>query len=178
MLNYEALPGKRYYIQYPSLEFCEAGRARCLKNMNAQMSGLGLSELVAEEIAHARLVKLDHGGHRFPQTQVEALQHIAARVLPHPFRERRKKHASYTDPQQIRGRYRPRLEAERSRCVTRRRYATPRNLRLRRGATGLLTLCCGETSSFNASAMMAVQNARLGRRVATLRAHPNTAAVE
>jgi aminoacrylate hydrolase len=31
-----------------------------------------LSELVAEEIAHARLVKLDHGGHRFPQTRVEA----------------------------------------------------------------------------------------------------------
>ena len=31
-----------------------------------------LSELIAEEIAHARLVKLDHGGHRFPQTRVEA----------------------------------------------------------------------------------------------------------
>ena len=31
-----------------------------------------LSELIAEEIAHACLVKLDHGGHRFPQTRVEA----------------------------------------------------------------------------------------------------------
>ena len=31
-----------------------------------------LSEFVAEEIANARLVKLDHGGHRFPQTRVEA----------------------------------------------------------------------------------------------------------
>ena len=31
-----------------------------------------LSEPIAEEIAHARLVKLDHGGHRFPQTRVEA----------------------------------------------------------------------------------------------------------
>jgi aminoacrylate hydrolase len=31
-----------------------------------------LSELIAQEIAHARLVKLDHGGHRFPQTRVEA----------------------------------------------------------------------------------------------------------
>jgi hypothetical protein len=47
-----------------------------------------LSELIAEEIAHACLVKLDHGGHRFPQTG-RSLQYIAARVLPHPFRERR-----------------------------------------------------------------------------------------
>ena len=31
-----------------------------------------LSELIAEEIAHARLVKLDHGAHRFPKTRVEA----------------------------------------------------------------------------------------------------------
>jgi aminoacrylate hydrolase len=31
-----------------------------------------LSELIAQEIAHARLVKLDHGGHRFPETRVEA----------------------------------------------------------------------------------------------------------
>jgi len=31
-----------------------------------------LSELIAEEIAHACLVKLDHGGHHFPQTRVEA----------------------------------------------------------------------------------------------------------
>ena len=30
------------------------------------------SELIAQEIAHARLVKLDHGGHQFPQTRVEA----------------------------------------------------------------------------------------------------------
>jgi aminoacrylate hydrolase len=31
-----------------------------------------LSELIAEEIARARLVKLGHGGHHFPRTQVEA----------------------------------------------------------------------------------------------------------
>jgi pimeloyl-ACP methyl ester carboxylesterase len=31
-----------------------------------------LSEQIAQEIAHARLVKLDHGGHHFPRTQVEA----------------------------------------------------------------------------------------------------------
>jgi len=31
-----------------------------------------LSELIGQEIAHARLVKLDRGGHHFPQTQVEA----------------------------------------------------------------------------------------------------------
>jgi len=31
-----------------------------------------LSALIAEEIAHACFVKLDHGGHRFPQTRVEA----------------------------------------------------------------------------------------------------------
>jgi aminoacrylate hydrolase len=31
-----------------------------------------LTELIAEEIAHACLAKLDHGGHRFPQTRVEA----------------------------------------------------------------------------------------------------------
>ena len=31
-----------------------------------------LSELIAEEIAHACLVKLDRGGHHFPQTRVEA----------------------------------------------------------------------------------------------------------
>src|SRR5215831_18916212 len=30
-----------------------------------------LSELIAEEIEHVRLVKLDHGGHRFPHTRVE-----------------------------------------------------------------------------------------------------------
>jgi aminoacrylate hydrolase len=30
-----------------------------------------LSELIVKEIAHARLVKLDGGGHHFPQTQVE-----------------------------------------------------------------------------------------------------------
>jgi hypothetical protein len=28
--------------------------------------------LIAQEIAHARLIKLDHGGHRFPKTRVEA----------------------------------------------------------------------------------------------------------
>jgi len=32
------------------------------------------------------------------------------------------------------------------------------------GRNGPLILCCGETSSFNASAIMAAQNARLGRR--------------
>ena len=31
-----------------------------------------LTELIAQEIANARLVKLDHGGHRFPQTRIEA----------------------------------------------------------------------------------------------------------
>src|SRR5262249_4661495 len=31
-----------------------------------------LSELIAEGIAHACLVKLDHGGHRFPPTRGEA----------------------------------------------------------------------------------------------------------
>ena len=31
-----------------------------------------LSELITKEIAHACFVKLDHGGHRFPQTRVEA----------------------------------------------------------------------------------------------------------
>jgi len=35
-----------------------------------------LSELIAEDIAHARLVKLDHGGHRFPQTRVEAYNRL------------------------------------------------------------------------------------------------------
>ena len=68
----------------------------------------------------------------------------------------------------------------------------PSELAFAQGATGPLILCLGETSSFNASAIMAAQNARLGRRsatpaslggtgeagVATLRAQPNMAAVE
>jgi pimeloyl-ACP methyl ester carboxylesterase len=40
--------------------------------LGATWARLELSELIAEEIAHARLVKLDHRGHHFPRTQVEA----------------------------------------------------------------------------------------------------------
>ena len=40
----------------------------------------------------------------------------------------------------------------------------PSELAFAQGATGPLILCLGETSSFNASAIMAAQNARLGRR--------------
>jgi hypothetical protein len=36
----------------------------------------------------------------------------------------------------------------------------PSELAFAQGRDGPLTLCCGETSSFNASAIMAVQNAR------------------
>jgi hypothetical protein len=41
MLNYEALPGKRYYIQYPSLESCEAGRRKVLEEQRSAMERLG-----------------------------------------------------------------------------------------------------------------------------------------
>src|SRR5262245_6149478 len=44
-----------------------------------------LSGLIAEEIGHARLVKLDHGGHRFPQTRVVGqLLHNDERILGPP----------------------------------------------------------------------------------------------
>ena len=41
MLNYEALPGKRYYIQYPSLEFCEAGRRKVLEEHRSTTERMG-----------------------------------------------------------------------------------------------------------------------------------------
>ena len=41
MLNYEALPGKRYYIQYPSLEFCEAGRRKVLEEQRSTIERVG-----------------------------------------------------------------------------------------------------------------------------------------
>jgi hypothetical protein len=41
MLNYEALPGKRYYIQYPSLEFCEAARRRVLEEQRSAIERAG-----------------------------------------------------------------------------------------------------------------------------------------
>jgi hypothetical protein len=41
MLNYEALPGKRYYIQYPSLEFCEAGRRKVLEEQRSTIKRVG-----------------------------------------------------------------------------------------------------------------------------------------
>jgi hypothetical protein len=41
MLNYEALPGKRYYIQYPSLQFCEAGRRKVLEEQRATIERVG-----------------------------------------------------------------------------------------------------------------------------------------
>jgi hypothetical protein len=41
MLNYDALPGKRYYIQYPSLEFCEAGRRKLLEEQRATIDRVG-----------------------------------------------------------------------------------------------------------------------------------------
>jgi len=67
----------------------------------------------------------------------------------------------------------------------------PSELAFAQGATGPLILCLGETSSFNASAIMAAQNARLGRRNAgqpasgrageagvALRGRPNITSVE
>ena len=41
MLNYEAVPGKRYYIQYPSLEFCEAARRRVLEEERSTIDRVG-----------------------------------------------------------------------------------------------------------------------------------------
>src|SRR5260221_5217242 len=41
MLNYEAVPGKRYYIQYPSLEFCEAARRRVLEEQRSTIERVG-----------------------------------------------------------------------------------------------------------------------------------------
>ena len=41
MLNYEALPGKRYYIQYPSLEFCQAGRGKVLEEHRSTIERMG-----------------------------------------------------------------------------------------------------------------------------------------
>ena len=41
MLNYDALPGKRYYIQYPSLEFCEAARRKVLEEQRATIEQVG-----------------------------------------------------------------------------------------------------------------------------------------
>jgi hypothetical protein len=41
MLNYEALPGKRYYIQYPSLELCEAGRRKVLEEQRSTIERVG-----------------------------------------------------------------------------------------------------------------------------------------
>jgi aminoacrylate hydrolase len=47
-----------------------------------------LSELITEEIAHARLVKLDHGGHHFPQTQFEAYNALLLEFFrAHPERD-------------------------------------------------------------------------------------------
>jgi len=36
-----ALPGKRYYIQYPSLEFCEAGRRKVLEEQRSTIERVG-----------------------------------------------------------------------------------------------------------------------------------------
>ena len=43
MLNYEAVPGKRYYIQYPSLELCEAGRRKVLEERRSTTERVGPS---------------------------------------------------------------------------------------------------------------------------------------
>jgi hypothetical protein len=47
MLNYEALPGKRYYIQYPSLASCEAGRRKVLEECERAGRIGGLRSLAA-----------------------------------------------------------------------------------------------------------------------------------
>ena len=47
MLNYEALPGKRYYIQYPSLASCEAGRRKVLEEYERAGRIGGLRSLAA-----------------------------------------------------------------------------------------------------------------------------------
>src|SRR5215472_4990842 len=61
------------------LTYDAGGRLRSIRNPTLLIAAADdllvpwqLSELIAEEIANARLVKLDHGGHRFPQTRVEA----------------------------------------------------------------------------------------------------------
>jgi hypothetical protein len=41
MMNYEAAPGMRYYIQYPSLEFCEAGRRKVLEEHQSTIERVG-----------------------------------------------------------------------------------------------------------------------------------------
>jgi hypothetical protein len=41
MLNYEAVPGKRYYIQYHSLDFCEAGRRKVLEEQRSTIERVG-----------------------------------------------------------------------------------------------------------------------------------------
>jgi len=41
MLNYDAAPGKRYYIQYPSLEFCQAGRRKVLDEHRSAIERVG-----------------------------------------------------------------------------------------------------------------------------------------
>jgi len=61
------------------LAYDAGGRLRSIRNPTLLIAAADdllvpwqLSELIAQEIAHARLVKLDHGGHHFPRTQVEA----------------------------------------------------------------------------------------------------------
>jgi hypothetical protein len=41
MLNYEALPGKRYYVQYPSLQFYEASRRKVLEEQRSTIERVG-----------------------------------------------------------------------------------------------------------------------------------------
>ena len=40
-LTIEALPGKRYYIQYPSLEFCEVGRRKVPEEQRSTIERVG-----------------------------------------------------------------------------------------------------------------------------------------
>jgi len=58
-----------------------------------------LSEPIAEEIAHARLVKLDHGGHRFPQTRVEAYNTLLLEFFRTHSERNEKKRTSYPSAQ-------------------------------------------------------------------------------
>ena len=48
-----------------------------------------LSELIAEEIAHARLVKLDHGGHHFPRQGGRRREFLDLAVELHELLDRR-----------------------------------------------------------------------------------------
>jgi len=41
MLNYDAAPGKRYYIQYPSREPCQAGRRKVLDEHRSAIERVG-----------------------------------------------------------------------------------------------------------------------------------------